>query len=276
MNRQHAILALPRSVLDVHVPDQHETQPGARRPRELRKALEPARPLVGAHSTQHRDCRHIVVGQLEPARIGTGLVRIRAFAPRHHQNARRRVRDDGDRVLGKIALERVGGPARRRDQERCARQQRTMAQPPVHDVDGRERRLRAEACAALDGIGFLVAIVAIRREKQDGRTGEVEIVDRVAVRHAERRQRRDDAVAASGNVVQVDEIDREACADSAEEGRPRLVAAAAKVEPAHVPADGKFLDPPEIVHGNRKMVPVARPDAPISARAWCSVPPPWP
>ena len=136
----------------------------------------------------------------------------------------------------------------------------------------------ARKAGATDGrIGFLVAVAAVGTEEQDRRAREIEVVHRVAVGHADRGERFDDALAAARNVVQMDQSDPECRADSADELGPCLVGRGG-ADRTRAPRRRSRCSstcqrsPMAIARKWRHSVR----DASIRARAWCSVPPPCP
>ena len=157
-------------------------------------------------------------------------------------------------MLGVIALERRRGKARRRDEERRVGDERAVPQSPVDDVDLRERRLRVQARLAAARIGDLAAIAAVDAQEQDRRAREVQVVHRVAIGHAEGGEGRDDAVAAPGNIVEMNEIDREPCARRADEVRPALGRAAGQLERPHFAVGPVLVDAPRVADRDGEIV----------------------
>ncbi len=166
-----------------------------------------------------------------------------------------RMRDDGDRVAGVIAHERIGGPARWRDQEPRPRDDRAVLRAPCLDVDVRERRpaprdRRRKPPDRSSGSS------SCRPHRGTGSSGTRSSGRAPCIRRA-RRWPRAPRRCRRGN--------RRCCADgrspipkrradSADELGPPLGGAAAKVERAHRAGLEMLLDLPEISDGNGEIV----------------------
>ncbi len=108
-----------------------------------------------------------------------------------------------------------------------------MAIAPGDDVDPGIGRLRAEAARAKRRIGLRTAVHAVDAEEQDRRACERKVVRGVAIGNVERGERLENAVATTGDVVEVDDIDAKSRANPADERRPRLAIVAGEIEGAH-------------------------------------------
>src|SRR5438034_10691670 len=96
-----------------------------------------------------------------------------------------------------------------------------MSTPPFRDVDSGEFILRPKTGIAHRSVGHRTAVAAAVIEKSDGGTRKVKVMHSVAVRDLEIGERSDQPVATSREIVQVNQIDREARADASQE---RLIA----------------------------------------------------
>ena len=117
-----------------------------------------------------------------------------------------------DLVLGKIPAQHRPRPWRRRNDESGASEQRAMPLTPRLDIDVFEFRLQGEAMTTHRAIGDAAAVGLFLVQERDRRAGEVEIVHRIAIGNTALGQRAHQPVAASGNIVQVNELDAKACA----------------------------------------------------------------
>ncbi len=248
------IRALPGAMLAVEVPDEHETHVVTALPGKLHHALQPARPLVGSDRAEHGDGGHIVPGRHDGE--------AHALAPGRGRLARspqpgRAVCDHGRLHRWKVTRELSGRPARRRDDERRAREQPRVCFAPAHHVDVLELGLRSKTGLAAQRIRLAAAIRAVGTEERDRRATERDVVDRVAVRQAQRRQRLQQAVPTAGDVVQVQELDPERGADPAQEVRPAFARGSREVVPAHVAVVEMLLELPLLADRDDEVMPVA-------------------
>src|SRR5262249_1257732 len=177
------------------------------------QVFESSRALVRADRTDDRHGRDVVVRKLDASTYGIIAGSTPAAA----------VPDDGDRASGKVPFQHRRGPFRRGDNERGPIHEGPMVAAPGSDVDSRELLLRGEAAAAHRFVGHAVAIVLARVQEVDRRAGEVEVVNGVTVRNAQRGESGQHRFPATGDVVQVDQADAESGSESAEEVAPELV-----------------------------------------------------
>ena len=222
----------------------------------LSQPLDPARPLVRPDRSEYGNRRHAIIGNdyADQRRHGASRATRLAATLSWRTLAGKRVGNNLRRKPGKVAAEHVGRPPRRSDQERRPPQEPIVFGPPLRDVDGRELRLAGEALATRGEIGFPPTVPSIGTQQCNRRAGETEVVDRVAEGQPESVQRLQQSGPATEDVVEVQQIDAERCAQTADEMSPALVGLPAKIEESNAAIRVMLLDSPGIARRYRQVV----------------------